>query len=119
MRISDWSSDVCSSDLGAEHRAAEILFEPVRDIAPELNDLLRRPALLIDFHHRAAVDHRGGEIGAVVAGDRGDGAGLRQRHRGFGSDPRLGTIGRRAWWGMVVQWQLDLWGYVAIKKNKK
>jgi hypothetical protein len=44
----------------------------------------------IDFHHRAAVDHRSGEIGAVVDGDRRDGAVLRQRDRGFGGDPRLG-----------------------------
>ena len=76
-----------------EHGAAEILFEPVGDIIPQLGHFAGRAAVGIDFHHRAAVDHRGGEIGAVVERDRGDGAVLRQRDRGFIGD--LG-LGRRA-----------------------
>src|SRR3546814_17533153 len=43
MRISDWSSDVCSSDLGVSHRYAEDValpdeFEsgPVEDISAEI-----------------------------------------------------------------------------------
>src|SRR3546814_2419563 len=47
-----------------EYRAAEILFEPVGNVGPERLHLLRRFAPGIDLHHRAAVDHRGGEIGA-------------------------------------------------------
>src|SRR3546814_6271044 len=39
MRISDWSSDVCSSDLGAEHRG-QYIVEIMRDAARELADRL-------------------------------------------------------------------------------
>src|SRR3546814_12750086 len=39
MRISDWSSDVCSSDLGAEHRG-QYIVEIMRDTARELADRL-------------------------------------------------------------------------------
>src|SRR3546814_9754223 len=35
MRISDWSSDVCSSDLGTEDGEGTLL-EQIRAIAPEL-----------------------------------------------------------------------------------
>src|SRR3546814_5588475 len=55
MRISDWSSDVCSSDLGqwigAAFRAR--LFQ----IAPQAQDLLARRHKLI-FKLRRLVDHR-------------------------------------------------------------
>src|SRR3546814_10078431 len=53
-------------DRRGEDRAAEILFEPVVHIGPELADLVGRTAVRIDLHHRAAVDHRRGVIGAVV-----------------------------------------------------
>ena len=76
-----------------EHGAAEILFEPVGDIIPQLDDLAGRAAAGVDLHHRAAVDHRGGEIGAVVKRDRGDGAVLRQRDRGLVGDLGLGRRG--------------------------
>src|SRR3546814_8330519 len=33
MRISDWSSDVCSSDLALHRRAGQSAFEPGRDVA--------------------------------------------------------------------------------------
>src|SRR6478609_8363465 len=38
---------------------AEILFETIRDIFPELDDLLGGAALRVDLHDRTAVDHRG------------------------------------------------------------
>src|SRR6476469_5660573 len=76
-----------------EHGPAEILLEPIRNIFPQLGHFLGRAALRIDFHHRSAVDHRGGEIGAVVEGDGSDGAVLRKRDRGFIGD--LGLGGRR------------------------
>ena len=86
------------ADAGAcvrrgEDGAAEILLEPVGDIIPQLDHFARRAAVGIDFHHRAAVDHRGGEIGAVVERDRSDGAVLRQRDRGFVGDLGLGRRG--------------------------
>src|SRR5206468_2213972 len=47
-----------------EHGPAEILFETIRNILPELGDLLGGTSARIDLHHRAAVDHRGSKIGA-------------------------------------------------------
>src|SRR3546814_6919156 len=41
MRISDWSSDVCSADLGRKYDATVVLYDWERDIAvldvPDLN----------------------------------------------------------------------------------
>jgi hypothetical protein len=65
-------------------------FSSRSDILPELLHLLGGAAVGIDLHHRAAVDHRGGIIGAVVEGDGGDGAVLRECDRGLVGDPRLG-----------------------------
>src|SRR3546814_8215306 len=50
MRISDWSSDVCSSDLPELHAAASALNVPLRfaaasdDVAQWLSDTLDQPA---------------------------------------------------------------------------
>src|SRR3954447_12853154 len=55
-------------------RAAEILLEPVGDVIPELDHLLGGAPVRVDLHDGAAVDHRGGIIGAMVEGDRSDGA---------------------------------------------
>src|SRR3546814_9974415 len=46
MRISDWSSDVCSSDL-----------IPVADDQNSLKQGARGPALLEDFHFREKIFH--------------------------------------------------------------
>src|SRR3546814_4010287 len=61
MRISDWSSDVCSSDLGAvdageifELAAARFLVEPLH--IARLGDLDRR--IDEDFDELAVRDHR-------------------------------------------------------------
>src|SRR3546814_6115470 len=63
MRISDWSSDVCSSDLVAAARACAVAAEAARDHADEAavhrathdvrQDRARRA------HQRAGDDHRG------------------------------------------------------------
>ena len=74
----------------SEDSTAEVLFEAIRDIFPELGDFLGRPAARVDFHHGAAVDHRGREIGAMVDRDRRHGAVLRQSDRGF-----VGNLGLR------------------------
>src|SRR5437868_4412422 len=60
-----------------EHGPAKILFETIRDILPELDHFLGGAAARIDFHHRAAVDHRSREVRAMVKGNRGNGAVLR------------------------------------------
>src|SRR3546814_9952460 len=48
MRISDWSSDVCSSDLDAKHHPALKLVEPLRAFIPVVVGAGVRPA---DDHH--------------------------------------------------------------------
>src|SRR3546814_16262912 len=74
MRISDWSSDVCSSDLAAQsrilqapHHLGHHLFGLVRIGAP--------PAALVDAFHLAEGDRRllsvvggvGHQVAAVIA----------------------------------------------------
>src|SRR6185503_7756880 len=86
-------ADAGRSTWSREHRAAKILFEAIRDVIPELDHLMSRAALRIDFHHGPAVDHRGREIGAVVDRHRSDGAMLRKRHRGFVGDLGLRGCG--------------------------
>src|SRR3546814_18911685 len=61
MRISDWSSDVCSSDLAAENSAtgdAAISEEPLRPLGeaalpplPPAKPADRRPVVVIDPGH--------------------------------------------------------------------
>src|SRR3546814_5494102 len=57
MRISDWSSDVCSSDLGVERREADAAAAYDRD------GLARRHLARVEDRPRArrhrAADHRG------------------------------------------------------------
>src|SRR3546814_2835070 len=73
MRISDWSSDVCSSDLEIEQRRLVVLqhFELEADPARNLGaasggeaQQLRR----VDDRHDAG-DHRHGQSGALAALD--------------------------------------------------
>src|SRR3546814_20558950 len=118
MRISDWSSDVCSSDLGYP--------------ADHLQDLADAPAITL----QAADDVcRAGDLVAHV-GDGGDGAAHHRFAllggmvggvgglRGFGGMPRefLGgrghlEIGRAPCWERVCQ---DVYiPVVAVKFNKK
>src|SRR3546814_5611779 len=73
MRISDWSSDVCSSDLGVGRRLLEELELPVDALRPArrgdpLADLLHaRPRRLVAGHLHLAVDLLPG-LGAELVG---------------------------------------------------
>jgi hypothetical protein len=42
---------------GTKNGAPEILFKTVRNIRPKLDNLLRRPAIGVDFHHCTAINH--------------------------------------------------------------
>src|SRR3546814_19140683 len=68
MRISDWSSDVCSSDLDSRHRArdrgwaADRLFaDPARDVAGRNVCVAAWYRSSVDARHRQAQssDHHG------------------------------------------------------------
>src|SRR3546814_4207282 len=65
MRISDWSSDVCSSDLAEVPGAGKLLFR-ARELAQPEIDLAQQPpslrTLRIGLHDIFQVDHGRGEI---------------------------------------------------------
>src|SRR3546814_15587155 len=73
MRISDWSSDVCSSDLRAPRRAIGPIFD-IPAIVPRQRDML--PAqwrdVARDLVGRADVSQRHFEIASVPQDDGGD-----------------------------------------------
>src|SRR3546814_10528025 len=56
MRISDWSSDVCSSDLSARQRGRELLLRPAEGLALLGIDAARVPDVIITHLH---YDHAG------------------------------------------------------------
>src|SRR3546814_16511313 len=82
MRISDWSSDVCSSDLHARHyrRERRLLHR---------QDLLRDHPLILQ--RRAAAG--GGERGAVEDGLRRVDGEFGQQNRQGGLAPGTGPLG--------------------------
>src|SRR3546814_1332481 len=73
MRISDWSSDVCSSDLGLDARALSLVSAFLAEIQ-KADDMGAVEALLasvaheLDFRHYAMIhhdDHRTGLPGLI------------------------------------------------------
>ena len=66
--------------------ASKLLFKPVGNVLPQGRDLGSRATFGIDFHNRSAVDHRCGEIGAVMQCDRCDRTVLRKGNGRFRSD---------------------------------
>src|SRR3546814_5614523 len=74
MRISDWSSDVCSSDLARENEA------PIAIAAIDI-------AVLVDLEEHARMAERAGNtVSAAVAGDAamGDSDRFGRRDHGWG-----------------------------------
>src|SRR3546814_20668489 len=94
MRISDWSSDVCSSDLGTQAGAAG---DPARGVHGDLFD--RR------------VDHRRIGVGQERAGTR---TALARPPPGRRRRDRKSVV-----WGTSVSVRVELGGGRSIKKNKK
>src|SRR5437868_9761008 len=60
--------------------------EPILEIKPEVAHFLRGGRARQHFADRAAIDHAGGKINAVMNGDRSDYAVLRKRDRGLARD---------------------------------
>src|SRR3546814_3928645 len=90
MRISDWSSDVCSSDLGTQQRDAK---ERNENESPDQNRLVVR-----DRVQREAAEQRTGEMGCGFV---------------HGLDPALFVMRARAWCrGLLFAAQLALAGVV-------
>src|SRR3546814_6020604 len=73
MRISDWSSDVCSSDLGAELVAdAATGLEREAGLVDLVEDAVHR---ILDGARHRAVDGRGGRLVRLRTGVGGNAAG--------------------------------------------
>src|SRR3546814_11686358 len=93
MRISDWSSDVCSSDLGAVLRGGRIERRIARegDAAARLGDIVQRPGEA--FRRRRDLNARLA-VGTVVDDDDNglDRAALLQR-RPRSEERRVGKEG--------------------------
>src|SRR3546814_13738447 len=89
MRISDWSSDVCSSDLPGQHAlielAGEILKQPAvgeqilvrhqrlpqrADGGEQLVEQRHRPAVVADLADRLAARHRRPALGRASCRER-------------------------------------------------
>src|SRR3546814_10584092 len=70
MRISDWSSDVCSSDLGDEDGHAA--FDEAVDVGPELapGDRVDARCRLVEEQHRRLVHHRAGKRQPLLIAER-------------------------------------------------
>src|SRR3546814_6473970 len=94
MRISDWSSDVCSSDLAAQHRLAVLVLHPLEVDFHLVADLqLRHLAGLGEFLQghaafrlQANVDQR------AVAFDRDDGAAQHLAFEGIRSEEHTSEL---------------------------
>src|SRR3546814_12365694 len=114
MRISDWSSDVCSSDLeNREHVCHGWPGNAERHVEALQPHRLRRRALGGDFgaprHQRelerirlvplAQIQQRG------AGEDEGDGPLLKRTFEGE-VDIHSGAIGRASWWEKVCQYVL-------------
>src|SRR3546814_4283533 len=62
MRISDWSSDVCSSDLAVRQGRKARLAHPARFDHPDKEHDARSRNLLCDSGHQLLLDHRCGAV---------------------------------------------------------
>src|SRR3546814_19466981 len=108
MRISDWSSDVCSSDLGLlfdrtqahQHGArGDAVVDVVHDLGHPAAGLRGQRRLAHRLHHAVP--------GAALSG------------RGIGDDHRLEALDRdrkSVVWGKSVSVRVDLGGRSSIKK---
>src|SRR3546814_9189568 len=63
MRISDWSSDVCSSDLQMRETGLSRLFVLGADVIPHVDGHDRRLVILVHHHPQAVVE------GKALVGD--------------------------------------------------
>src|SRR3546814_18739942 len=102
MRISDWSSDVCSSDL-------DFLADPTR-----LDVLHQQRAGAVLAVREAVVEHGHDGQAGVEADEVGQ---LQRAHRMIGAEPHGGIDGDRTSvvWGKRVSVSVDLGGRSIIK----
>src|SRR3546814_20617822 len=102
MRISDWSSDVCSSDLDYLRRAR--LGHKMQRVISE------RPTLTEDAWRKASYDVETDALLAIIRTDHGRGRGAR------GSIPEGDR--KSVVWGKSVSVRVDLGGRGSINKKQ-
>src|SRR3546814_15614864 len=109
MRISDWSSDVCSSDLGRDQDRRPLAGAQVAEAREQVAD---HDDLLLDGGARRGQDQDRdrppllGEVGGADADADAEGA--------AGEEDRKSVV-----WGKSVSVRVDLGGRRIIKKKKK
>src|SRR3546814_2328497 len=89
VRISDWSSDVCSSDLCAHRAKADIGGE----IDPEVARRLAEAGFAVAARARLGDTEGAGDVGIAAAIDADEGGGDALRQKGE-DEPRGGVGGR-------------------------
>src|SRR3546814_14111707 len=117
MRISDWSSDVCSSDL-----LADLRFRPLVDFEHDIDAVLvERDHLGLDRRGEAALPLVELDNARDVGADFRSRVDLARRHLDFGTD--LGFIkalvrseGRRGGEEVVSKWRC--WWFTEQRKKK-
>src|SRR3546814_17136354 len=107
MRISDWSSDVCSSDLSCDQRVAvhQACGSTVANAVPDISEELVRG---IDERCRRA--HRGQERRGILATDL---------HAAEHAELVKREIGRASWRARVGQYVETTVGAGSLKKNNQ
>src|SRR3546814_15019916 len=112
MRISDWSSDVCSSDLPVQQRAERHGLDVV--VAGEAEGHRTQVDLRIDAEK---VEKRGQERGQsdLAIGD----AGVFGHEEGRRAHDRRHEDRKSVVWGKSVSVRVDLGGRRMNKKNRK
>src|SRR3546814_16974387 len=93
MRISDWSSDVCSSDLGLLVAPGERVLQGAEDGAVDVEGAVALARLQLRQAHgrdRRVAEHRRGQVGMV----HGAGRAARSEESGVGKEC-VSTCGSR------------------------
>src|SRR3546814_10953280 len=114
MRISDWSSDVCSSDLSLPHGAD--LRVRFAHSAGQLREALR-PQYSLPFPIAPEVPADEDGIGRARCLER-SGVGAAERRCRSGADEPLHEDRKSVVWGKSGSVSVDLGGGRIIKKNK-
>src|SRR3546814_12359234 len=113
MRIRDWSSDVCSSDLHIFSGASQAIIERSHNLVPAHHpDDLSRPEAIRPHTRAAMVDtdrHAVHAQGIYTANDK----------VGAGRCPAQQVDRKGAVWGKSVYDGVDLGGTRSIKKKKQ
>src|SRR3546814_11453846 len=75
MRISDWSSDVCSSDLAAQVARGGLMLDQAQQRVPVAVEVHQDDRLVVQLELTPGDDLEGLVQGAEAAGQRAEGVG--------------------------------------------